>query len=189
MEGSHRVRVLRLLVGSVSVALVSATAAVAFHTSTHRTAAGKGVTAVKIASDSAPQQVFDETPWQNVEGARRTIVIPEGDRALILATFTAESECIFVGESDVCLVRILIGGQPGHPDDSASTGEKGYIFDSSEAEPSDAILTPQGHSIAAFRGPLSHGTYVVQVQARLSDQPSGYLVLDDWILVVERIAV
>lgn len=182
-------RTVRLALAGLGIALVSSSAAIAFHSATHRGATGGAVTQVRIVSDSAPSQTILETPWTNVAGARRSIVIPEDERAIILARFTAESECIFVGEADVCLVRILIGGHPGNPDGSGLTGDQGFIFDSSEAEPTDLVLTPQGHSIESFRGPLGPGRYVVQVQARLSDEPNGYLTLDDWILVVERIAV
>lgn len=182
-------RIVHLVLAGVGVGVVSSTAAIAFHSATHRGATGTAVTQVRIVSDPAPSQTILETPWTNVAGARRTILVPEGERAIILARFTAESECIFVGEDDVCLVRIVIGGRAGNPDDSGSTGDQGFIFDSSEAQPTDQLLTPQGHSIESFRGPLGPGQYVVQVQARLSDQPNGSLTLDDWILVVERIAV
>ena len=92
-------------------------------------------------------------------------------QALIVATFSAESNCTGAAGS-WCAVRILIGGVEGEP---ASNTD--FAFDSTGDD-------WESHSVTRSRivGP---GTHTIQVQAaRVSGATA--LMLDDWHLTVMR---
>src|SRR5215207_6091688 len=53
---------------------------------------GGPITAVKVVRDTAASTT-ESTSYVNLPGATTTITVPSGQRALILARFTAESSC------------------------------------------------------------------------------------------------
>ena len=86
-------------------------------------------TAVKVVRDTAAETTLS-TSYVDVPGAQTNITIPSGQRGLIVARFTAKSDCIPAAGACEGQVRILIGGVEGAPAcggecafDSTSTGE------------------------------------------------------------------
>jgi hypothetical protein len=123
---------------------------------------GKSITAVKVVRETAAQTTGSAT-FVDVPGASTTITVPAGQRALILARFSGESNCSSGDVGGWCSLRIRIGGASGAP-----ASESDFAFDSvdsSEAAGCDADLCGwESHSMDRSRGPLGPGTYTVKVQ-------------------------
>jgi hypothetical protein len=163
------------IAASVVTALV--TAGIAIAVVPGRTiAAGGPITAVKVArGDSAT--TTSSTTYVNVPGASRRITVPGGQHALILARFSAESECSTGPPGSTCSVRILIGGSEGKPASGLD-----FAFDSVGTGPTDDAS--ESHSMDRSRV-LGAGTWAVRVQYAVSTAATTFR-LDDWSLTVER---
>jgi hypothetical protein len=85
------------------------------------TANGTNVVQVKTVRSASPaiNNGQDSSPtFIDVPGARTTITVPQGQNALIVARFTAESECDddnALQPDTRCYLRILIGSTEGAP--------------------------------------------------------------------------
>ena len=145
------------------------------------TVVGKKVTQVKVVRQAGEFSEFftASTTFANV-GPETTIRVPAGTRAIILARFSAESSCS--GAADGwCSVRIRIGGVDGLP---VPTGAEFFAFDSAD-DGTETSSSWESHAIERSRV-LGPGTYVVRVQAAVSDAALTFR-LDDMNLTVERI--
>jgi len=138
----------------------------------------------------AVEQTTTSTSFVNVPGASTTITVPSGQRALILARFSAESNCSGGLVGNWCPARILIGGTEAAPASGAD-----FAFDSVDSS-EVAACTPgecgwESHSMDRSRGPLDPGTYNVRVQWMVENSFGGTSTfrLDDWSLTVERVKV
>ena len=103
----------RPVTSMVVMALLGATVAATAIAASEQ--AGGPITAVKVVRE---ENSFynSSTTYVDVPGARTTIPVPSGQRALIMARFTASSAC-FPSATHTCAgsVRILIGGVEGAP--------------------------------------------------------------------------
>jgi hypothetical protein len=141
--------------------------------------AGGPITAVKVVREAQTGFSATSTSYVDVPGATTNVTVSAGQRALILARFSAFSAC-FASASNVCsgYLRILIGGVEGAP-------ETGSVWDNTPIGEQDrrGIRTME-RSRGGFGG-LPPGTYEVKVQARV-DSTDTLMNLQDWHLTVER---
>jgi hypothetical protein len=151
---------------------------------------GGAVTAVKVVTDGA-LHTTTSTSFVNMPGASTSITVPAGQKALIIAHFSAESDCYDADVSSWCAVRIMIGGSQGSP----AVGSN-FAFDSIDSADTAGCSGDgcgwEGHSMDRTRGPVGPGTYTVRVQWAAVPTlfgPAPTFRLDDWSLIVERVKV
>jgi hypothetical protein len=147
-------------------------------------ASGGPITQVKVKGDTSAQTTTS-TSFVNLTGASVRITVPRHQRALILARFSAETDCTGGSTGQWCSARILIGGVEASPASGVD-----FAMDSVDAD--DVSCDPltcgwESHSMDRSRGPLGPGTYTVRVQWRVNGTPT--FRLDDWSLTVERVKV
>jgi hypothetical protein len=140
---------------------------------------GGPITAVKVVRDEN-SHATTSTDYVDLPGATTTITVPSGQRALILARFSAASFCDAVNVSANCesYVRILIGGVEGAP----ATGVGGF----NDAPAGQGFRG--SHAIERSRGGLGGlpaGNYQVKVQFRVLSSAT-VVYLGPWHLTVER---
>jgi hypothetical protein len=149
-------------------------------------ASGGAITQVKVVSNTS-SQTTTSTTFVNVPGASVRVKVPHGQRALILARFSAETNCSGGSVGNWCAARIMIGSAEGSP---ASGGD--FALDSVDSADVAGCLPGdcgwEGHSMDRSRGPLGPGTYVVKVQWAVVGSGSTFR-LDDSSLTVERVKV
>jgi hypothetical protein len=124
--------------------------------------AGGPVNGVKAAT--ANDNIFiGPGPAENVPGMSTTVTVPAQERALLVITFSASSDCAWDPTSDPsggeCFIKVLVGAnvaQPGYL-------EFGEAFTEDLSDPTAAAL--DAHSMQFVAGPLLPGTYNVKVQA------------------------
>lgn len=149
---------------------------------TSTTVSGKSVTAVRVVRNTSLSST-ESTTFRDIPEATTTITVPAHTRALILAGFSAETECIAPGESrTICSVRILVGGKEADP---ASGSD--FAFTVSNPGESGAFAW-ESHYMDRSRGPLGPGTYTVKAQYMVTT-PNAVFRVDDWSFTVERVAV
>jgi hypothetical protein len=158
---------LGLVVGAWAVALSAGT--------TTSVSAG-GITAVKVARDSNLVSTASTT-FVNIPGATITMTVPPKSRALILARFSATSECDGVPNNG-CEVRVVINNIEAQP-----AGINASVFDSGTS--ADTGDSREAHMIERSAGPLPAGNYVVKAQMAVPNNEVS-LVLANWNLTVER---
>jgi hypothetical protein len=137
---------------------------------------GGTITGVKIASE--PGRVATSSrDYVDLPGAETTITVPQGDDALILARFSADSFC-FTDGSSMCRgqVRILIGGVEAAP------GNVNFFFD--ETVPPNRPEVGS-HATERWRA-VGAGTHTVKVQWRVQFGSPTELQLAHRQLTVER---
>ena len=138
--------------------------------------AGRAVKAVRVVGADQP---FDtkSTTFVDLPGAKTTISVPSGTRALIVAQFSSETSCEPFGQNPgACIVRILLDSRPMQP-------ESGDTFiDDSLDQP--AFRSDEGNTVTKFLSGVGPGTHAVKVQVRVSFDT--YFVLDDRVLLVQR---
>jgi len=122
------------------------------------------------------------TSFQDIPGASTRISIPSGERGLILARFSAESDC--QGPSNAsgdCLVRILAVNNRNGNVVQLPPGLSGDVsaLDSSDPFGSFAYHTVDRSVI------LSSGSYTVKAQWAIVS-PATAWKLDDYSLTVEK---
>jgi len=140
-------------------------------------ASGKDVTRVKVVRNTHPDSTTS-TVFETIDGAETSMVVPDDQQALILARFTAESNCFVSGD---CLVRILIGNAEASPASGGSRFDSGNEFDSLD----NGFET---HSIEGSRV-LGPGTYAIKVQFKRFSPTDHSFRVDNWHLTVMRITV
>jgi hypothetical protein len=142
--------------------------------------AGGANTKVALARGSAAFSTTSDT-WTNLTGASVTIRVPQGQRAILLATFSGESICNGGVVGDECDVRILFNGNQGQPGPAAPNS--GAAFDS-EGSGDDYR---EMHAMQRSRGPVVGGIYTVRVQVETCCGTT--FTLDDWHLTVQSFRV
>lgn len=148
-------------------------------------ASGVAVAVTSIVSGGAINQVkvarSDESTgttsssYVDIPAATTQVNVPSGQRALLLARFSAESIC---GAGSWCSVRIVAvkGGVERQMEPAAGTD---FAFDSPDN------VTELWESNSMDRSLLvGSGTYTVKAQAAVIG--GGSFALDDWSLTVER---
>jgi hypothetical protein len=161
-----------LALAAVLVGAGAAATAIAFPTG----GVGGTITGVQVVRETARNATSSES-WVSLPGAQTSITVPSGQRALIMARFSGESECSNTsGNPGACNVRILIGGVEGAP----GSGDD-FAFDTNDYPGFD---TRESHSMDRSRS-VGAGTYAVQVQYKVT-APAESFTLDDWSLAVER---
>lgn len=160
----------------VAMAVVAVVAAGVTGTAIGLPTSGQGgtITGVKVVRGTDLQETSSQA-FVDLPGASTSITVPPGQRALILARFTAESSCLSGKAVGWCSVRILIGGVAAEP--SAGLDFK---FDSTPRFADDAFA--YAHSMERSRA-LGAGTHAVKVQWATRN---ARFQLDDWHLAVER---
>ena len=139
---------------------------------------GGPITAVKVVREESIDAT-NSTDYVDLPNATTTITVPSGQRALILARFSAASDCVSTA-TVACraFVRILIGGVEGAPQSASN-------FDST---PGNAPRHSGNRALERSRGGfggLPAGTYEVKVQYRVDDSGT-FEYLGGWHLTVER---
>ncbi|MBI4261717.1 MAG: hypothetical protein HY658_14270 [Actinobacteria bacterium] len=172
MERSRSRRASLLFLAALAGAVVATVAVRAVAVTT--TVAGDRITRVKVLRSDTGATRTGGTTFVNVPGAKSTIFVPKGTRALVLVRFSAESRCS--GGSGWCSVRVMVGANEAAP--AAGTS---FAFDAaSEAGEYEA------HAMERIAGPLDPGTYSVRVQWAVSNGDLTFW-LDDWLMAIERV--
>ena len=170
---THRMRRWHLVALSAVIAVLAAAGAVIAQTAGDPTPNGNAIDMV-WATRGLNQTSTHSTAFLQVPGAVRTITVPQGPPALILARFTAESQC--GGEAPgSCSVRIVFGN------DAGLFSGADFAFDQVGTAGDDLN---EAHAMDRWKV-LGPGTHLVRVQYRVSDIDVGF-ALDDWSFIVER---
>ena len=136
------------------------------------------ITAVKVVSDSGTQETTSRT-FVDIPGATTSITVPAGQRALIVARFSAASQCGSLNpDDDGCFVRILIGGTEAEPAHSGPFDMAACCPNSSNGD------AWESHQIERSLDSLPAGTYPVKVQWQADAE--NQFMLWSWHLTVER---
>ncbi len=150
------------LIGVVAIVLglviTTATAALAVDL----VKSGKSVTAVKTITSDAFNQTTSST-FSNMPGMSTTITVPANQKALLIITFSGETNCLG-NANGVCLIRVMVDNNAAPP------GE--IVFDSvGRTVPfqQDPVFSYQSNSMQFVAGPLNAGQHQVTVQWRMSD--------------------
>jgi len=143
---------------------ISASAVVQKHT-------GKAVTAVTVVTESE-LSFIGSTSFQNV-GAT-TITVPADQVQLVVAEFTADSQCQGPFGGNWCQVRILADGAEMNP---ISGGD--YAFDGVGADDFAESHLAKGSLL------LGPGTHTIRVQAAVTLAGMSFF-FDDWSLTVTQ---
>jgi hypothetical protein len=139
------------------------------------------ITAVRVVSDTGLQETSSRT-FVDIPGAATSMTVPSGQRGLIIARFSAASQCGSINpDDDGCFVRILVGGIEAEP-------VAGGAFDMAACCPNssngDAF---ESHQIERSIGALPSGRYPVRVQWQADAE--NQFMLWSWHLTVERARV
>jgi len=163
-----------LLVGNATASRITAASS----------ANGKAVKNVRVVRETSATTYTDDASWVNVPNASTVVTVPANKQSMIIARFSAESDCYDGPVGDWCSVRILIGGVEGAPASGTD-----FAFDSVDGQDcADGDGCWESHSMDRSRfGPLGPGNYTVQVQVQI--EGAATLRLDDWSLTVERIGL
>ncbi len=180
----RQVRTWHLFAAMIATVLVTLGVQAAIAGTTTTTRSGGAITRVRVVRGPNATET-SSTTYVNLPGASTTITVPSGQRALILARFSAESQCTSSDESGYCTARIMIGGSEGAP----AVGND-FAFDTLTTDSAGANAEDwwESHSMDRSRGSLGPGTYTVRVQYSVITANDTFR-LDDWSLTVERVKV
>ena len=169
----------RVLVIAVTVMVLGA-AATATALAVVSGSAGS-ITAVTVVSDNGLQETSSRT-FVDIPGAATSMTVPAGHRGLIIARFSAASQCGSLNpDDDGCFIRILVGGVEAEP---ATAG----AFDMAACCPNSSNGDQfESHQIERSIGPLPTGRYPVRVQWQADAE--NQFMLWGWHLTVERARV
>ena len=160
-----------------ATAIVTAVATIAFanHEPGHRVARGKAPNKTIVVTGEDPTEIgFPE--WQTIDGAKTQIRVPNGQRALLLIRFTAETVCFF-GGPDECAARVMVDARQARP-----ASGRDFHIDSQYAGETDESQKGHAFDRSLEVGP---GRYTIKVQgAAMGD---NILRVDDWSMTVERV--
>jgi hypothetical protein len=117
------------------------------------------------------------TAFVDVPGAATNVTVLSGQRAFILARFSAESACY--GGTGYCSVRIMVDNTELDPSVGAD-----FAFDSTDSN-RETAGSWESHAIERSSRYLAAGTYRVHVQWRVVG--SATLRLDDWTLAAHLV--
>jgi hypothetical protein len=142
-------------------------------------ASGRSITQVKLVRSTNLNFTSSQT-FVAVPGASATVKVPAASKGVLVARFSAVSNCTepsnVIG-SYGCELRVLVNGVEAAPASGQSE-----VFDSSGADGREA------HAIERSRGPVGPGTYVVTVQYAV---PAATVSFDlvGWTLEVDLVKV
>ena len=139
---------------------------------------GKNVTQVKVVRRDGYSSIDGTSKgYVNVPGAVTDITVPNGEHAIILGIFSAETVCYGAGKGPWCGARMTVDGQEMQPGDD-------FALDSSDSG-TEGSSSWEGHAFQASSNVLGPGTYTVRVQAYVSGGPT--FGIDDFHLTVMRV--
>jgi hypothetical protein len=141
---------------------------------------GGAIGRVAIAQGNGVQTFTTTGGWSNLPGASVVLKVPSGRRAILIATFSANTRCAVGGfPGDECDLRILVDAAQMGP--GPVVANDGAAFDSHGFTGDDHL---EMHAIQRARlvGP---GRHIVQVQVQAF---STEFQLDAWQLTVESAA-
>lgn len=147
---------------------------------------GKAVTAVKVVTQSTLATTTSST-YANMPDMSTTITVPTNQQALLLITFSAETDCKLVEvEFGYCLMRVLVDGSPAAP------GQ--VIFDGTwnnrgGTNPEGDQVSMQANSMQFVAGPLGSGSHTVTVQWLVNDPLENQFRVQERTLSVLRARV
>ena len=118
------------------------------------------------------------TSYVNIPGAKVKITVPRGDRALLLARFSAESACDGTAPGTYCSVRIRVDGNQAKP-----TAGLDFAFDSTD-NGTETSSSWESHSMDRSTV-VGGGRHTVRAQYATPSSTTSFRV-DDWSLTVER---
>jgi len=121
-------------------------------------------------------QTTSSTVFVNLPGAATNISVPGDETALLVARFTAESQCDGGGAGKFCSVRVLIDGVEANPASGLD-----FAFDS--VEPGGSGLW-EGNALDRSKL-VGAGAHTVVVQWAVTNTATVFR-LDDWSFTVER---
>jgi hypothetical protein len=169
----------RALVIALAVAVVGVPAAATALAAVSGSAGS--ITAVRVVSDNGLQETSSRT-FVDIPGAATTITVPPGQRGLIVARFSAASQCGSLNpDDDGCFVRILVGGVEAQPSSAGAFDMAACCPNSSNG---DAF---ESHQIERSLDALAPGSYPVRVQWQADAE--NQFMLWGWHLTVERARV
>jgi hypothetical protein len=125
-------------------------------------------------ASSTGENLTSSTTLVGLPGANVTITIPPGKSQLVVARFTAESQCIGATPGDWCVVSILAENTEMEP--AAGTD---YGFDTA---PTGGRAYWRGHAVDRSLV-LQSGTYKIRVMYGVTINTTTF-ELDDWHLTV-----
>jgi hypothetical protein len=122
-------------------------------------------------------QTTSSTAFVALPGASTTISVPAGEAALLVARFTAESQCTGAAAGSWCSVRILVNGAEADPASGID-----FAFDAVPTVNTTDFW--EGHAMDRSKL-VGAGNYVVIVQWAVTNASTTFR-LDDWSFTVER---
>ena len=129
------------------------------------TKTGGAVKGVKVVTETAAASI-SSNGYTDVQGMSVSMTVPSGEQALLLITFSAETQCRDGnGSTTVCYLRVLVDGT-----NAALPGQ--VAFDT--AGDGNAEFTHETNSMQFVTGPLSAGQHPVKVQAFVDEIVSSF---------------
>jgi hypothetical protein len=167
----------RLVAVMAATATVTAAATIAFanHEPWHKVYTGGGPNKTIVVTGEQRTR-FTTNDWENVNGARAEIRVADGQQALLVMRFTAETAC-FSGAVDFCSARIMVDDRQARP-----ASGRNFHIDSYYANE-----TSQSQKAHAFDRSLKVGPGVHVVKVQGTTMGNTILDIDDWSLTVERV--
>ena len=139
---------------------------------------GKAVSQVKVVrNDNASSVDGSSKGYVNIPGAVADITVPNGEHALILGLFSAETTCYGGGKGGWCGARMTVDGVEMQPGDD-------FALDSSDNN-TETSGSWEGHAFQGSSNILGPGTYTVRVQ--YYSVAGTTMGVDDYHLTVMRI--
>ena len=169
-------RAIALVSTSAFVGAVS-TIAVANHQPGHQTTEAKNTTKT-IAVTNENDFFSNSLHWVDVTGAKAEVTVPDGEQALLLIRFTAETVC-YSNAPDHCSARVMVDDKQAKPASGTD-----FHFDSNYGGETDESEKAHAFDRSLKVGP---GTYMVKVQVQPMEGMA--LRIDDWHLTVERVKI
>jgi hypothetical protein len=179
-----------LLLASVAILAQALTPPVVKGGAINKVRVVRGELAPNPTSSTTFVDIPGPTGQSDHPGVKTTMTVPRGQRALILARFSAESYCFGGPTTDPdrdnkCSVRIMIVNNATGEELEACPCNQGtnFAFDSTSGG-TENIYAQESHSMDRSRivGP---GTYTVKAQWAVTRSDVSFRV-DDWSFTVER---
>ena len=174
----NRWRTATIVLAAVLVTVGVQTAFAALRGSPVTTKVGRDVTQVKVVRSPNESFVTGKTKgYTNIPGAAVDITIQNGEHALILGIFSAETTCYGGGKGAWCGAQMTVDGVEMKPGDDLA-------LDSSDSG-SETSTSWEGHAFQGSSNILGPGTHTVRV--RYVSVGGATFSVDDYHLTVMRI--
>jgi hypothetical protein len=136
-----------------------------------------------------PGKPFPSTTFADLPGASTTINVPAGERGLLLARFSAESDCESEGPG-YCSLRIVATPTGGQATEMQPAAGLDFAFDSPDAGEIGLLHNDTLDALSMDRSlVVGPGNYNVKVQWAPASTNVHWFTLDDWSLTVEKARV